>query len=62
MTVNNDKRVERDEYFYVNLVIGPSAVEPTVSNSRVQINITDADSELLDMLKSGTVIILTIIE
>ena len=50
VTVNNDNRLEGEEYFFVSFAIITTAVETTLSNSRVQINITDTDSELFETL------------
>lgn len=46
--IQNDNNVETTEYFFVKFNLNRVNIPVTIRNDRVQVNITDQDSQLYD--------------
>ena len=46
--IQNDNNVETTEYFFVKFEVNSTSVPVKLRNERVQVNITDQDSQLYD--------------
>ena len=46
--IQNDNNVETTEYFFVKFEVSSATVPVKLRNERVQVNITDQDSQLYD--------------